>query len=107
MVDSLEAPEVAELLRANPERILLLDVREDDERETARIDPSVHIRMSEIAKRVGELPTDRRLIVYCHMGGRSQMVAGFLEGHGFTAVANLEGGIDAWSRLVDPKVPRY
>jgi rhodanese-related sulfurtransferase len=87
--------------------LLLLDVREDDERATAVIEPSLHIPVGQIAHRVEELPKDRRIVVYCHMGGRSEMVAGFLSARGHADVANLAGGIDAWSKTVDPKVPRY
>ncbi|MCI4334921.1 MAG: sulfurtransferase [Thermoplasmata archaeon] len=86
---------------------LLLDVREDVERETARIEPSVHIPMADVPLRKTELPTDRAIVVYCHHGGRSQMVAAYLEQEGFTEVINLQGGIDAWAQQVDPSVPRY
>jgi rhodanese-related sulfurtransferase len=107
MVTELRAEEVADTLKHRSGEILLLDVREPDEREIAFIDPSLHIPMREVPQRLGELPKDRRIVVYCHGGTRSAMIAGFLEGHGFTDVANLEGGIDAWSRKVDPNVPRY
>jgi rhodanese-related sulfurtransferase len=56
---------------------------------------------------LAELPHDRRIIVYCHHGGRSYAVAGYLETEGFEDVTNLTGGIDEWSRLIDPDVPRY
>ncbi len=107
MVAQLSAPEVAEKLKAERERIVLLDVREPFERELAAIQPSLHIPMGEIAERIAEIPKDRELIVYCHGGSRSNMVAGYLAGHGFSSVANLAGGIDAWSVEVDPSVPRY
>lgn len=94
-------------MRAADSRVVLLDVRELDEREAARIEPSLHIPMGEIAHRVAEIPRDRELVVYCHSGTRSMMVAGYLEGQGFHSVGNLTGGIDAWSRKVDPAVPRY
>ncbi|HEY1197634.1 MAG TPA: rhodanese-like domain-containing protein [Thermoplasmata archaeon] len=107
MVLDIEATEVARKLRTTPERILLLDVRESFERQLGVILPSVHIPMNEIPSRIDELPRDRELIVYCHTGLRSMMVAGYLEGLGFRAVANLAGGIDAWSVKVDRSVPRY
>ena len=107
MVDELAPPEVARRLKAAHEVPLLLDVREDDERSTARIDPSVHIRMSEVPARLGELPRDRPIVVYCHHGTRSAMVAGYLEAMGFEHIANLTGGIDAWSLEVDARVARY
>ena len=107
MVTELTPAEVAERLAKSPSRVLLLDVREPFERETAVIEPSLHIPMGEIESRMEEIPKDRDLIVYCHGGFRSAMVAGFLEAQGFPSVANLSGGIDAWSVDVDPKVPRY
>jgi sulfur-carrier protein adenylyltransferase/sulfurtransferase len=107
VVDQIPVTQAAQLLRDPASNLCLLDVREDDEREMARIEPSVHIPMGEIVQRAGELPKDRRILVYCHTGGRSQMVAGYLAQHGHPDVANLAGGIDAWSRTIDSKVPRY
>ena len=107
MVEELEVEEAARRVRQQPDRVLLLDVREPYERDLARIEPSQHIPMGEVPERVAELPRDRPIIVYCHGGGRSAMIAAYLEGQGFEHVANLSGGIDAWSVLVDPKVPRY
>ena len=107
MVDELSAEEVAARLKAEPSKLLLLDVREEWERKLAVIEPSVHIPMNEVPERVAELPKDRPIVVYCHGGARSAMIAGFLESHGFEYVSNLSGGIDAWSVDVDPKVPRY
>ncbi len=106
MVEELSAEEVAARLKGGT-RPLLLDVREGWERDLAAIEPSVHIPMIEVPQRLGELPTDRAIVVYCHGGARSAMVAAFLESHGFASVDNLSGGIDAWSVQVDPKVPRY
>lgn len=103
----MSVDELAAALRDPGRPITLLDVREDDEREVARIEPSLHIPMGQVARRMHEIPAGRPLVVYCHMGGRSEMVAAFLEANGHPDVANLAGGIDAWSRKVDPKVPRY
>jgi rhodanese-related sulfurtransferase len=107
MVPELDPTEVARRLRTTPEKVLLLDVREPFEREFAAIHPSVHIPMGDIPSKTDEIPRDRELIVYCHVGNRSMMVAGFLESLGFTKVANLAGGIDAWSLKVDGSIPRY
>lgn len=107
MVEELSAREVSERLKRGDPGVLLLDVREPDEREMAVIEPSVHIPMRQVPGRLAELPKEREIIVYCHAGGRSAMIAGFLESKGFPHVANLSGGIDAWSRTVDPRVPRY
>jgi rhodanese-related sulfurtransferase len=107
MVGSVSPERLAETLRTAAEPPLLLDVRENDERAAARIEPSVHIPMNEIPGRLEELPRDRPIVVYCHHGQRSAMVAGYLERAGFSRVSNLTGGIDAWSLRVDPSVPRY
>ena len=107
MVEELDPVDVAARLKEHAKDVVLLDVREPYERELARIEPSIHIPMGEIPDRTDELPKGREIIVYCHAGVRSAMVAGFLEANGFDRVANLAGGIDAWSARVDPKVPRY
>lgn len=107
MVEELSASQLAEKLKASGERVVLLDVREPWERDLAVIEPSLHIPMNDVPDRVDEIPRDREVVVYCHAGTRSAMIAGFLEAHGFSSVRNLRGGIDAWSRTVDSKVPRY
>jgi len=107
MVAQLAPEEVARRLKQQPTGVVLLDVREPYERDLARIDPSLHIPMSEVPERIAEIPKDRDVVVYCHSGSRSMMVAGFLSGRGFRSVANLDGGIDAWSVEVDPSIPRY
>ncbi len=107
MFENLRPAEVVDRLRDDPRSVLLLDVREPYERTLARIEPSLHIPMSELSDRIEEIPKDRDLIVYCHSGSRSMMVAAALSSHGYRSVANLDGGIDAWSVEVDPAVPRY
>ena len=86
---------------------LLLDVRELEEWQLCRIEGARHLPMSQIQQRVGELEPTRETMVYCHHGVRSLMVAEFLIGKGFSQVASLTGGIEAWSVFVDPSVPRY
>ena len=86
---------------------LLLDVREPWEWQTARIEGATHIPMREIQARAGELDKGREVVAICHHGGRSQQVALFLEKSGFAKIHNLQGGLDAWSRTVDPAVPVY
>jgi len=107
MPEEVDPTTVARKLKERPDSILLLDVREPFERRMAVIVPSLHIPMNDIPDRLEEIPRDREVVVYCHSGARSLMVAGFLEGNGFPSVANLSGGIDAWSIQVDSKVPRY
>ena len=86
---------------------VLLDVREPWECEKARIAGSTLIPMREIAARFGEVDEEKEVVAFCHHGGRSMQVAMFLEKQGFQRVHNLVGGIDAWSRTVDPAVPLY
>lgn len=107
MFEQLDATTVAQRLREKPDSVVLLDVREPFERQLASIRPSLHIPMADVPERLGEIPKNRQVIVYCHSGSRSMMVAGFLAANGFSSVANLSGGIDSWSVRVDPEVPRY
>jgi len=86
---------------------LLLDVREPWEYEKARIEGATLIPMREVPARLAEIDEDRDVVAICHHGARSMQVAMFLEKQGFTRVHNLVGGIDAWSRTIDPAVPLY
>lgn len=107
MFEEADPRTVAQRLKERPGSIVLLDVREVFERHLAAILPSLHIPMADVPGRLDEIPKDRQVVVYCHSGSRSQMVANFLEENGFASVVNLSGGIDAWSLYVDPNVPRY
>ena len=86
---------------------VLLDVREDDELALARIMWAKHVPMHAVPERIAELPPGGNLVVMCHAGVRSERVAAYLRERGFASVANLAGGIDAWSCEIDPRVPRY
>ena len=101
----INAPELKHLFDSD-EKSVLLDVREPHEVAYAKIDPHVHIPMGTISLRHEELDKDTPIVVMCHTGVRSAAVCKFLEPLGY-ATTNLEGGIDAWSQLVDPSVPRY
>lgn len=89
---------------------VLLDVREPWELQTASVAPQgftlVAIPMNEIPGRLAELDPAHRIACLCHHGARSQRVAAFLNQNGFAELANVAGGIDAWSSH-DPTVPRY
>jgi rhodanese-related sulfurtransferase len=90
---------------------VVIDVREPHELQTASIKPAdfelVCIPMGEIPPRLNELDPARPIACLCHHGARSQRVAEYLAGQGFAHVANLTGGINAWSIQIDPTVPRY
>ena len=64
--------------------------------------------MGEISDRLAELlPKKKEIVVICRSGGRSAQVADYLERQGFEKVFNLSGGILAWSRVIDPRIPHY
>lgn len=90
---------------------LVLDVREPWELQAASVRADgfelIAIPMGELPARLGELDPERPIACLCHHGARSLHVAAFLEHHGFEQVANITGGIDAWSHERDPGVPRY
>lgn len=88
---------------------LLIDCRQPEEYATAKIEQAVLIPMSELPQRLGELEQhrDSRVIIHCHHGGRSLRVANWLREQGFSAAQSMAGGIDEWSREIDPSVPRY
>lgn len=94
-------------LRAAGQAPLILDVREIWELQLASLSGVLHIPMNEIPARLGELDENADIVVMCKAGGRSMQVARFLEARGFRSVANLTGGINAWSREVDPTVAVY
>ncbi len=89
------------------EHFALLDVREKWEWDIAHIPGSIHIPLKDIAARIGELDQNCAIAVVCHHGGRSAKAAAFLLQHEFSNVYNVSGGIDAWSREIDPSVPLY
>ena len=90
---------------------VLLDVRQPWDLQTACVTADgfelVAIPMGEVPARLAELDADRPVAVLCHHGARSLRVAGFLVQNGFGQVANVAGGIEAWSRERDAAVPRY
>jgi rhodanese-related sulfurtransferase len=96
-------------MRQQEEPFVLLDVREQNEYDIAKIDGSLWLPMSELRLRVGELEThqESRIVVHCHHGGRSMQVTQALRERGYAKVQNMAGGIEAWSLQIDSDVPRY
>jgi len=94
---------------------VVLDVREPWELQTASVRADgftlLHIPMRNVPAQLAELQqthgAEQPIACLCHHGMRSQQVASFLAGNGFTQVVNLEGGIAAWSQQLDPSVPAY
>ncbi len=99
--------EVKRLL--DEQAIVLVDCREADEWETARIDGAILLPMSNWqteAERLSDF-ADRHVVVHCHHGGRSLRVANWLRENGFPDAQSMRGGIHAWSQHVNSDVPTY
>jgi rhodanese-related sulfurtransferase len=102
------APEELKSLQDNEAEVVLLDVREPWEFETAKIAGSKHIPMGDVPARFNqELDPEEHIVVICHHGVRSMNVTAWLRQQGFEKVQSLRGGIDRWARQVDPKVALY
>ncbi len=87
---------------------LLLDVREPWEFNTASLPGSLLMPMGEVPSRAHqELDPDQSIVVLCHHGMRSLSVTMWLRNQGFEHVQSLAGGIDRWSRVIDPQIPLY
>lgn len=99
--------EEAARLLASPQPPVLIDVREPSEHATCCIASAKLIPMASVPERLAEIPQDVPVLIHCHHGGRSLRVTQFLRAKGYTKVSNVQGGIDAWSLKVDPKVRRY
>jgi rhodanese-related sulfurtransferase len=108
MLEPEISPEAYAILRQQATQPLLLDVREPWECDTATIPGAVNIPMGDIPSRAHtELDPDAPIIVLCHHGARSLSVTMWLRNQGFDHAQSLAGGIDYWSRAIDPSVPRY
>ena len=106
-VEEIHPAEVKARLDQRLPDFVLLDCREPEELAIARIDVALHIPMGDIPTRLQSLDPSKDYVVFCHHGVRSAHVVTFLRKQEFERVRNMAGGIDAWSREVDPKVPRY
>lgn len=90
------------------ESIELIDVRQSDEYQKAKIEGAKLIPLGVIVRRMDEIDNSKPIVVHCKMGGRSAKAIEFLERAGFEGdMSNLVGGITAWSDEVDPSVPKY
>ena len=88
------------------DNVLVLDVREPYEYQIANIGGKL-IPQNDVPQRLAEIDRDREVVVHCRTGGRSQRIAEFLKQSGYSNVANLAGGIHAWSDEIDPSIPKY
>jgi rhodanese-related sulfurtransferase len=109
-MEQITPAQIADWAQGQAQRPILLDVREGWEVQTASAKTDaldlVHMPMQTIPARLDELDKSRPIACLCHHGGRSMQVAAFLAQHGFQ-VANVAGGIHAWSLQVDPTIPVY
>jgi len=88
------------------ERFEFVDLRTPEERATASI-PGTTLINEDVARRLEALPKDTVLVFHCHTGDRAPAAAEHFAALGFTNIYAVVGGIDAWSREIDPEVPRY
>ena len=101
----MTAPQLAAHLEsASP---LLLDVREPWEFDICHIDGSVNMPMAQVPLRLDELQDAEEIVVICHHGIRSQQIIWFMQQEFEQPLINLDGGVDAWAREVDPDMPVY
>jgi len=101
----MNAPQLAEYLAdADP---LLLDVREPWEFEICHIDGSVNLPMAQVPQQLDLLEEADEIVVICHHGIRSLKVAAYLQQQHAGTLINLDGGVDAWAREVDPGMALY
>ncbi len=87
--------------------VTVVDVREPWERDICALVPSAAIPLRDLPARVAELPRDCALVLLCHHGGRSAQATMWLRRQGYDNAINLEGGIDAWARRIDPTMKVY
>ena len=110
-MDSISVTDLKALLDRQPADLLLLDVRNPPEADIAVIPGAVlipldRIESGEAVEEVRQLAAGKHLYIHCKLGGRSAKALLALQRHGIEGV-NVDGGINAWSREVDPAVPLY
>jgi len=86
--------------------VILVDVRGEEERQSAIIEQA-RAMDADLMRELEAMPKDTEMAFVCHTGNRSQVAAEHFQKQGFTRASNVAGGIDAWSKEIDPTVPRY
>lgn len=107
MIRQISATELKDRLVAADAAPFLLDVREPQEFAYCRIEGAVSIPLGELQRRAQELPAGREIVAICHHGTRSLQAAAFLQQNHALEVVNLQGGVAAWARDVDPSMKQY
>ena len=100
-------PEEFSLLLKEDKEWQLLDVRESWEIEISRIPNSIFIPMDEVISRVNELDKEKPVAIICRSGVRSAKIAEALSIYPFKEIANIEGGINEWSKTLDNNIKEY
>lgn len=103
----ITASELKSYLEKSQHAPILLDVREPWEYQICHLANSKLIPMSQIMRAMNELDPQQEHVLICHHGVRSQRVGAFLDQAGFSNVVNLQGGINAWAKEIDPHMPTY
>ncbi len=111
MTETLELnPHEAQTRLVNTKEAILIDVREPEEFATARIEGAMLIPIQSVPvelQRLERLADEHDLLILCHHGVRSLQVVNWLRNQGLENCFSVTGGIDRWSREIDPRVPRY
>ncbi len=96
--DTISVESLAKAIE-NKQGFFLLDVRNPDEYQSYNLGGHL-IPLSELDKRLAEIPQNMPIVVYCHSGYRSQIAQSLLQQHGFLDVKNLTGGVVAWQHKI-------
>jgi molybdopterin/thiamine biosynthesis adenylyltransferase/rhodanese-related sulfurtransferase len=104
--ETVTAPQLASSL-ATGSPVTLVDVREPWEAEIARLPGSRLVPLGALGDAIDDLRGAQSVVIYCHLGARSALALEILKSNGLTSARHLDGGIDAWSRLIDPDMRRY
>jgi len=96
-----------EARRRGGEQMAILDVREPWELDLVRFPEALAIPLATLPARIGEVPTDKPVVVVCHHGMRSYKAMTWLRQNGVANAINLDGGIDAWARQIEPSMGVY
>jgi rhodanese-related sulfurtransferase len=104
------SPQEVQSRLSRGDRLVFIDVREPEEFAVTRIDGAELVPMQSLPaeiQRLKRLADDAGLVILCHHGMRSLQIASWLRQQDIENCSSLAGGIDRWSREIDPTVPRY
>lgn len=105
-MQNLTVAELKQRLDAGAKPVIV-DVREPWELRIAALDGALAIPMNQIPVQLAAIPKDCDVVLMCHHGVRSRYIGQFLAQQGFERLFNLQGGIDAWAREIDPAMAKY